>query len=131
MMAMHSTSSILCPACGQKSLLKRAPRYDGFKRIGEILSCADCGHEFADATAVPFLKQKRSGAGLDPRELAPPPQIFQQDEAARLCRHCASYVVNPFVQRCAHWQKEVEATDTCGHFKAKPAPPATHSPPTT
>ena len=40
-----------------------------------------------------------------------------------LCRYCASYIVNPFVQRCARLKKEVEATDTCEHFKPKPEPP--------
>ncbi len=116
--------TIICTACGQESLLKRVPRYAGFTRVGEILSCVACGQVFADEAAVPF-KQKKTIAGLDSRQLRPPPRIFRSDENARLCRYCASYVVNPFVQRCARWQKEVEATDTCEHFSPQPAPPPT------
>ncbi len=118
--------TIVCPACGQESLLKRAPRYDGFTRVGETLSCAACGHVFADEAAVPF-KKKKTLAGFDSKHLPPPPRVFRKDENARLCRYCANYVVNPFVQRCSRLKKEVEATDTCDHFSPKP-PPSPHTP---
>lgn len=118
---------ILCPACGQESLLKRAPRYDGFTRVGETLSCAACGHEFADEASVPF-KHKKAIAGFDAKQLPPPPRVFGKSENARLCRYCESYVVNPFIQRCSRLKKEVEATDTCEHFKPKPEPPAPATP---
>jgi hypothetical protein len=112
---------IICPACGQESFLKRAPQYDGFKRTGEILSCASCGHVFADETAAP-LKHKKTIAGFDSKNLPPPPRIFHQKEIAALCRFCEHYVVNPFVQRCSRLKKEVEATDTCAQFKPKTEP---------
>ena len=115
-------AEILCPACGQESLLKRAPRYDGFTRVGETLSCAACGHVFADEASAP-VQQKKKIAGFDAKNLPPPPRIFRENENARLCRYCESYVVNPFVQRCSRLKKEVEATDTCAQFKSKPEPP--------
>jgi uncharacterized Zn finger protein len=43
---------ISCTACGQESLLKRVPKYDGFKKVGEALTCASCGHEYADEAEV-------------------------------------------------------------------------------
>ena len=121
-MANGKPAAILCQACGQESLLKRAPRYDGFKRSGETLSCAACGHEFANEAGVPFL-HKSKPADLDAKNLPPPPRIFRENENARLCRYCEFYVVNPFVQRCTRRQKEVEATDTCRDFRPKPEPP--------
>ncbi|MFA7159942.1 MAG: hypothetical protein WC299_11625 [Kiritimatiellia bacterium] len=113
---------IICPACGAETILKRTPRYEGFKRAGEDLACASCGHAFASEAEVPF-KQKKQPALFSPGDLAPRPEVFEKDEAARLCRHCANYVVNPFIQRCALQGKEVEATDSCRHFKKPPPPP--------
>jgi len=119
---------ILCPACRQDTLLKRVPLYVGFKRMGETLICASCGHTFANEAAVPFKGQKPSPI-LDRADIPKTPQVFQPDDIARLCRHCAHYVVNPFVQRCSLRQKIIEATDTCAHFEQKPqSPPASGLP---
>ncbi len=112
---------ITCPACGRETLLKRTPRYEGFKRAGEDLNCASCAHPFASEAEVPF-KTKPQSSLFNPGDIEAKPEVFNPDEAARLCRHCAHYVVNPFIQRCALLRKEVEATDTCRNFK-KPKPP--------
>ena len=113
---------IICPACGRETILKRTPRYEGFKRAGEDLSCAACGHAFTDEAEVPFKAKTHSNL-FNQSELDAKPDVFKPDEAARLCRHCAHYVVNPFIQRCALFSKEVEATDSCGNFK-KPEKPS-------
>lgn len=112
----NKSIEIICPACGQDALLKRTPRYEGFRRVGEDLSCSACGHSFADEAKVPF-KPKQQSALFDRSELDSKPEIFKPDDTARLCRHCVHYVVNPFVQHCALQHKEVEATDSCARFK--------------
>ncbi len=118
---------ICCPACHQDAPLKRAPVYDGFKRVGETLSCASCGHRFSDAAAVPF-KSRTAVPGFTPDDVPPPPKVFGDDDVrattGRLCRHCAQYVVNPFLQRCGLTRRLVEATDTCPRFQPKPPPGA-------
>jgi len=119
------TLEILCPACGQDTLLKRETLYEGFKRSGEKLSCAACGHLFPDEAAIPFkIKKTMPGFGL--QDVPPPPKVFAEREVleavGRLCRHCAHYVVNPFLQRCGRSHREVEATDTCDQFAPKPPP---------
>lgn len=124
----NKSIEILCPACGKESLLKRTPRYEGFKRTGEDLACSLCGHIFANENEVPF-KKKPSSHLFDPKELDAKPKIFKPDDAARLCRHCAHYVVNPFVQRCALRRKEVEATDSCPKFKPSQKQDQHHSQP--
>jgi len=112
---------IICTACGRETFLKRTPRYEGFKRAGENLICAACAHVYADEAEVPF-KIKSQPKLFDPNELDAKPEVFKPGEATRLCRLCAHYVVNPFIQRCALLKKEVEATDSCGKYK-KPKPP--------
>ncbi|MEI7881383.1 MAG: hypothetical protein WCI95_10975 [bacterium] len=116
-----SNVEIICTACGQESLLKRGPKFDGFKKVGEALTCASCGHEYADEAEVPF-KQRRKPKVFDASDASPVIKVFDETEAERLCRHCKHYVVNPFVQRCGKHGKVVEATDTCRDFEKKILP---------
>lgn len=113
-----STVEIMCTACGQESLLKRVPKFDGFKKVGERLTCASCGHEYADEAEVPFT-QRRKPKVFDESDAPRVVKVFDETEAERLCRHCQHYVVNPFVQRCSRHGKVVEATDTCRDFEKK------------
>src|ERR1035437_8556797 len=116
---MSKLESIQCPACGEASLLKRAPRYDdNFRKVGERLTCAACGQAFADEAAVPFTKRaapKIFGDDDRPKDL----HIFDDDEHGGTCLHCRNYLVNPFTQRCGLHNRVVEATDTCGQFEAR------------
>ncbi len=114
---------IICGFCGQESLLKRMPKFDGFKKVGETLTCAACGHEYDDEAEVPF-KQRQKPKVFDESDASRPVKVFDESEAERLCRHCKHYVVNPFVQRCSKHGKVVEATDTCRAFEKKPISPA-------
>lgn len=108
-----------CPACGQESWLVRTPRYEGFRRVGETLSCAMCGQEFGSEAEV----ELRAGGGrpqvFTEADRPSPVRLFEAGETDRMCRHCAEYVVNPFLQRCMLHQREVEATDTCPQFRAR------------
>lgn len=116
-----STVEILCTVCGQEGLLKRVPKYDGFRKIGEGLTCASCGHEYAGEADVPF-KQKRMPRIFDASDAPKVIKVFDEVEAERLCRRCRHYVVNPFIQRCGKHGRIVEATDTCRDFDKKPEP---------
>jgi hypothetical protein len=114
---------IICAACGADTLLIRTPRYDGFKKTGEILTCASCGHEYPGEDEVPFKGQAKVEVFTEddrPRGV----KLFDEHEAERLCRHCVNYVVNPFMQWCSYHRKEVEATDTCSRFEPRPKPAA-------
>lgn len=113
---------IICTACGQESLLKRTTKYDGFRKVGEVLTCADCGHEYASEEEVPF-KRKGSPGIFDESDAPRRVKVFKPNEADHLCRLCRHYVVNPFVQRCSLHGKLVEATDSCPQFTKKPVLP--------
>ena len=110
--------AIHCSACGEETLLKRAPKYEGFKKVGETLSCATCGHVYASEEQVPFKNRAKPRIFAD--EDAPRiPTIFRDDEKGQACLHCRHYVVNPFTQRCGKHNRVVEATDVCGDFERK------------
>jgi hypothetical protein len=106
---------ITCPACGKETLLRREPRYEGFKKVGDTLSCLACGHEFASEEDVPY--RDRSGpAVFSEEDRSATVDVFAEDEKGRNCRHCRHYVVNPFTQRCGLHNRVVEATDSCPDF---------------
>jgi DNA-directed RNA polymerase subunit RPC12/RpoP len=116
---MKQGHEIKCPGCGGRTLLKREPVYDGFRKVGEALSCFACGRRFESEDEVPFVGQTGPSifAAADrPRR----PDVFDRSEAPAICRHCTRYVVNPFVQRCSLHHREVAATDTCRDFERKP-----------
>ena len=112
-----------CPACGRDSWLLRKPRYEGFTRTGEALTCALCGHEFAAEADIPFKGSRRPRV-FSEADRPRPVQVFNEDEKGKMCRYCAEYVVSPFLQRCGLHRCEVQATDTCPHFRPKPPPQA-------
>jgi hypothetical protein len=112
---------IICSACGADTLLLRKPKYDGFTKVGETLTCTACGHEYATEDAVPFKGKKVVKVFTDADRSAEI-KVFAEKEAERLCRHCTHYLVNPFKQWCAVHRKEVEATDTCSRFEVRPPP---------
>ncbi len=110
-----------CPGCGKASLLLRQPRYEGFTRVGETLSCASCGHLFGSEEEVPF-RQPKVVQVFTEADRPKGVKVFSEGESSRLCRHCVNYVVNPFMQWCGLHKKEIEATDTCDAFQPKPPP---------
>ncbi|MDI6774656.1 MAG: hypothetical protein QME60_04575 [Verrucomicrobiota bacterium] len=114
---------IQCPACGKDTLLRREPKYDGFKKVGERLLCASCKHEFAGENEVSFKTLARPSVFSDADKLKKA-DIFADDEKGRNCRRCRQYVVNPFVQRCGLDNRLVQATDLCERFEKKEEPPA-------
>lgn len=116
-----TSSQIRCTACGEPSVLRRTPKYDGFRKVGETLSCAACGHVFAAEADVPYAGPSRPRVFGDddaPRAV----RVFREDEKGRTCLYCRHYIVNPFTQRCGRHNRTVEATDTCADFDSKPAP---------
>jgi hypothetical protein len=107
-----------CPACGKESFLRREPIYDGFKKTGERLFCAACGHPLPSENDIPRTARRTPSIFSDddrPKNI----DVFKSDEKGRNCRYCEHYLVNPFTQRCGLHHREVQATDICGQFTPK------------
>lgn len=108
---------ITCTTCGEESLVRREPVYEGFKKVGERFICTACGHAFEREEDVPFSKaRKRPNIFVDD-DLPATLNIFKDDERQKNCRYCSHYTVNPFTQRCGLHNKEVQATDFCPDFR--------------
>ena len=108
---------ILCSQCGAEAFLNREAVYEGFSKVGEILSCSACGFVFSSEEAVPFKAKEAAPRVFTDADRSAKVEVFEEGENQRLCRYCADYVVNPFMQFCSHHKKEVQATDSCGDFK--------------
>jgi DNA-directed RNA polymerase subunit M/transcription elongation factor TFIIS len=112
---MAKAGEIICTACGQESLPLRKPKYEGLKKVGETLQCSSCGHEYEDEESVAYKTPQKTQVFTD-SDRSKNVELFAEDEAKTLCRYCANYVVNPFMQWCGLHKKEVQATDTCPDF---------------
>jgi len=107
-----------CPACGKETFLRREPRYDGFKKTGERLFCAACGHELPPETEL-SKPARRMPSVFNDEDRPKTIEVFKADEKGRNCRYCDNYLINPFTQRCGLHQREVQATDSCNQFTPK------------
>ncbi len=112
-----SAVEILCSNCGADTLLKREAVYDGFTKTGEMLTCSNCGYEYASEAEVPFKEKQAAPTVFTDADRSAKIEVFDAKENRRLCRYCANYIVNPFTQFCSLHRKEVQATDTCNQFE--------------
>ena len=109
---------IICSACGAEAFLSREAVYEGLAKTGEQLSCSACGFIFSSEEEVLFKEKVAAPVIFTDADRSEKVVVFDEGENKRLCRYCADYVVNPFMQFCSHHKKEVQATDTCDHFRA-------------
>ena len=108
---------LICSACGAEAFLSREPLYDGFTKVGEMLSCSACGFVFESEEQIPFKEKKVDPVVFTDADRSEKVEVFAEGENKRLCRYCAHYVVNPFMQFCSRHKKEVQATDSCSEFR--------------
>lgn len=109
---------IKCPVCEKETLLLRKPIYEGLSKVGEALSCSECGHVFESEEELDFKEVETISIFTD-EDRSQEPELFKGDEV-RFCRSCVNYVLNPFMQWCSLHKKEIEATDTCSQFELAP-----------
>jgi predicted RNA-binding Zn-ribbon protein involved in translation (DUF1610 family) len=121
---MKPAVEIVCTQCGAETFLKREPVYEGFRKTGEELSCSACGFIFAAEAEVPFKTAAAVPKIFTDADRSKAVKVFDEGENKHICRYCANYVVNPFMQFCALHRKEVQATDSCPQFFPAPENPA-------
>ena len=108
---------IICSECGAETFLNREAVYEGLKKTGEQLSCSACGHIYTSEEEVPYKKEEHTPVVFTDADRSEKIKVFEEGENKRLCRYCAEYVVNPFMQFCSRHKKEVQATDSCEDFR--------------
>ena len=112
------TIEIVCSECGDETFVRREPVYEGFKKTGDRIVCASCGHEYESEEVVPY-KEKKSFDIFSESDRPEKSGLFSADTEVQNCRHCSYYVKNPFMEKCGLHKKLVEATDVCDSFDRK------------
>ena len=110
---------IQCSGCGEVTLARLEPVYDGFKKTGESFICTGCGKLYETESATPFIEKRGAPAVFNDDDRPDPISVFDDDERRKSCGWCRHFVVNPFTQRCGLTNKAVEATDLCLRFDPK------------
>jgi len=123
------TMEIRCTTCGEITLARAEPVYDGFKKTGVAFVCMGCGARYASEQETPFVQASARPQVFTASDAPRKPSIFSDDERQRSCGWCRHFVVNPFSQRCGLSNKETQATDLCVRFekKAEAGPADTNS----
>lgn len=117
-MAAVRSIEIICSACSADTIIRREPKYEGFKKVGELFICSACGHQYENEVDVPF-KQKRQIKVFSEADKSKTVDVFKDDPKGRNCRYCRNYIINPFTQICGLSFKKVQATDSCPDFERK------------
>jgi len=110
---------INCSACGEVTLVRAEPVYDGFKKVGECFVCTACGQQYASEEETPFVNAVAKPALFTDADRPEKVSVFSEDERQRCCAYCREMVLNPFGQRCGLTNRFVEATDLCDKFSKK------------
>ena len=105
-------------------MTRSEPLYDGFKKVGETFVCTGCGHRYATREQTPFTDAGERPKVFSDADKPAAVKVFAAGERRRSCTWCRHFIVNPFCQRCGLTNREVEATDVCVRFSARPEIPA-------
>jgi hypothetical protein len=115
---------IRCTACRHLTLARAEPVYEDFKKVAETFVCTACGYRYPSREKTPFVDANGRPRVFSDADKPAAVKVFQADERRRSCTWCRFFIVNPFSQRCGLNNREVEATDVCARFAAKPDEPA-------
>ena len=118
---MKAGDKIVCPHCGENTVLKSKPKMEGWTRIGDVLVCALCGAEAGvpekadgDRSASAAALAKLLGEAPEPKlRLAP------GSEHRRFCRNCRHRIEHPFVLRCGRDGREIDPGGCCDAFETE------------
>jgi len=115
---------IRCTACRHLTLARAEPVYEDFKKVAETFVCSGCGYRYPSREKTPFVDADGRPRVFSDADKPEAVKVFKSDERRRSCAWCRYFIVNPFSQRCGLSNREVEATDVCARFLAKPDQPA-------
>ena len=119
---MAASLEIRCKACNRLTLARAEPVYEDFKKVAETFVCTACGHRYPSREKTPFVDAEGRPRVFSEADKPETVSVFKSDERRRSCAWCRLFIVNPFSQRCGLSNREVQATDVCARFTAKPDP---------
>ena len=121
---MREGESIVCPRCGERSIVKSKNKMDGFTMIGKVLVCALCGAELGKPAESGAEKKHATAdrlAALLGESAAPEAKAdLTPDEGyGRFCRNCVHFIEHPFKTLCGVDGHAADPMGECPRFKKK------------
>ena len=117
---MRAGEKIICPRCGEATVVKSKPKMEGWTRVGDVLVCALCGAEVGapapDAERRANAASTAALAALLGETAAPKVRLDPGSEHRRFCRNCRHRIEHPFVLRCGRDGRVIDPGDCCEHF---------------
>ena len=118
---MKAGDKLICPHCGEPTVLKSKPKMEGWNRVGDVLVCALCG---AEAGTPESGGSGRGGAeataalaALLGETSAPKLRLDPGTEHRRFCRNCRHRIEHPFMLRCGLDGREIDPGGCCDAFE--------------
>ena len=121
---MREGESIVCPRCGERSIVKSKNKMDGFSLVGKVLVCALCGAELGKPVDGGAEKKNSTADRLAALlgESAPPEakaDLTPGDGYGRFCRNCVYFIEHPFKTLCGVDGHAADPMGECPRFKKK------------
>lgn len=121
---MREGESIVCPRCGERSIVKSKNKMDGFSLVGKVLVCALCGAELGKPVEDGSEKKNSTADRLAALlgESAPPEakaDLTPGDGYGRFCRNCVYFIEHPFKTLCGVDGHAADPMGECPRFKKK------------
>ena len=116
---MKVGDKIVCPHCGENTILKSKPRMDGWTKVGDVLVCALCGAEAGVPEKTEGGKSASAAALAQLLGEAPAPKLRLDpgSEHRKFCRNCRHRIEHPFMLRCGRDGREIDPGGCCKAFE--------------
>ena len=121
---MKKGDRILCPHCGEHTIVKTRVLVENWQTSGEIPICMLCGGKLGDAVdgdagSAPNAADSRRLSALLGEIPAAPPRLDAAGGESRFCRDCRHFIVHPFLSRCEKHRREADPMADCPQFERK------------
>ncbi|MDT8389791.1 MAG: hypothetical protein RRC34_04700 [Lentisphaeria bacterium] len=119
-----------CPACGQVSLVKVTTKMAGWTAVGQVFTCAMCGHELGPVTSQEKTETVPADASIDrladflgetPQEPVKADDVLGvSEDLDRFCKNCHHFYRHPFMDKCLFHQRPADPMGDCPDFTPAP-----------
>lgn len=125
---MRAGESVVCPHCGERTVVKTKTVTDGWRVAGTRFVCVLCGGELGapekeqggDSVASAKRAMDRFASLLgDGAEAAAKADLSPDENYGRFCRNCVHFLEHPFRPLCDRDGKAADPMGECGEFTRK------------
>ena len=119
--------SIVCPHCGEKTILKDKKIFDDAFQLKEVRKvCAFCGGGVEENGSDSGKNTPDASKAASERlsallggEKSVRSSFAPDADDGRVCLHCRHYIKHPFMDRCSITLQEINVMESCAQFEPR------------